>query len=166
MMRNAVVYVHARTVEGMNAGKSVYELMNEIHQPQELWVSEGHGKIAWSVRGIFEDYAGWFHFDSTAELYAVPPGAVYGDVIDLMGGSDKLVQRASHYVDMDQPEKALRLLEIALASEGDNRQALQVKARALRELLRKAINDDPVDVEIVWLKAEIDATQRLLEPSQ
>ena len=44
----------------MNAGKDVFTLMHEIKLPPELEVGEGYGNLIWSIRGIYEGYAGWF----------------------------------------------------------------------------------------------------------
>ena len=58
--RDAIQYVHDATVRGMNDGKDVFTLMREIKLPAELDVGESYGKVAWSVRGIYEGYVGWF----------------------------------------------------------------------------------------------------------
>lgn len=69
-MRDATQWVHDRTVEGMEAGTDVHTLMREIRLPTHLDVGEGYGTVAWNVRAIWENYAGWFHHRSTTELYA------------------------------------------------------------------------------------------------
>ena len=43
--------------------------MREIKLPPELQVSEGHGKVSWGVRSIWEGYVGWFHMSSATEMY-------------------------------------------------------------------------------------------------
>ena len=49
-LREAVRYVHDQTVAGMNAGKDVATLMEEITLPADLGVGEGYGKVSWDVR--------------------------------------------------------------------------------------------------------------------
>ena len=49
-MRDAVQYVHDATVAGMNAGKTVHELMEEIQLPPELELSQIHGQLPERVR--------------------------------------------------------------------------------------------------------------------
>ena len=66
-------WVHDRTVDGMNAGTDVHTLMREVRLPEHLDVGEGYGTVAWNVRAIWENYAGWFHHRSTTELYAPRP---------------------------------------------------------------------------------------------
>src|SRR5690606_16307522 len=64
-LRAAVLHVHDYTVAGMNAGKDVYALMRDVSLPDELKVGQAHGKLSWCVRAIWEEYAGWFHYDAT-----------------------------------------------------------------------------------------------------
>jgi alkyl sulfatase BDS1-like metallo-beta-lactamase superfamily hydrolase len=58
--RDAMQYVHDETVKGMNAGKDVFTLMQEIKLPKSFDLTESFGKVSWSVRGIYDGYAGWF----------------------------------------------------------------------------------------------------------
>ena len=94
-LRNAVQYVHDETVKGMNHGKDIHTLMRDIQLPPELEVGEGYGKVSWSVRAIWENYAGWFHHSSTTELYDVPPSAVHADLVELAGGAEAVAKRAA-----------------------------------------------------------------------
>ena len=71
-MQEAMRWVHDRTVDGMNAGDDVWELMRTVRVPDHLDVGEGYGKTPWNVRAIWENYAGWFHHRSTTELSERP----------------------------------------------------------------------------------------------
>ena len=82
-LRDAVAYVLEETLRGMNAGKSPFELMREIRLPAGLEVDERYGKVSWGVRGIFEAYGGWFHFDSTAELLVDAPSSINAEIAAL-----------------------------------------------------------------------------------
>ena len=92
-MRDAMQWVHDRTVEGMEAGKDVYTLMRDVTVPEHLDVGEGYGRTAWNVRAIWEMYAGWFYHRSTTELYPVAPTAVFADLVSA-AGAEKLVDAA------------------------------------------------------------------------
>jgi alkyl sulfatase BDS1-like metallo-beta-lactamase superfamily hydrolase len=133
-LRGAVEHVHDATVAGMNAGRSVHELMRDIRLPPELEVGEGYGKVSWSVRAIWESYAGWFHHRSTTELYAVSPAAVDADLVELAGGADAVARRAHQKLAAGAPVEAIRLAEIALAAEPDHAGALEASLAAHRLL--------------------------------
>ena len=157
-IRDAVSYVHDQTVAGMNAGRSVYELMCEISLPPELDLPQNHGKVDWAVKSIWEYYATWFHFDSTTELYPVPARDVYAD-LGALAGEEALLTLAQGYLDDAQPVKALHVLEILLADKPTSMGALKARESALTLLLEAARAGARNDYEIYWLQARIDDTR-------
>jgi alkyl sulfatase BDS1-like metallo-beta-lactamase superfamily hydrolase len=159
-MHAAVSYIGRETIAGMNAGKTVQDLMREIALPEELRIGEFHGKTSWIVRAIWEEHAGWFHFDSTTSLYGVPRSSVHADLAQLAGGASTLATRAARKVAEDKPLEAIHLLDIALGAEPGNKDALAVKITALERLL--AASGGSNLSEVMWLKSEIAATQAAL----
>ena len=139
-LRDAVRYVHDETVKGMNHGKDVHTLMREIELLPELEVGEGYGKVSWSVRAIWENYAGWFHHGSTTELYDVPAKAVHEDIVDLAGGPDSIAERAAERLDAGEPVEAIHLAEVALSAAPNHVAALEVMIAAHETLERESEN--------------------------
>jgi alkyl sulfatase BDS1-like metallo-beta-lactamase superfamily hydrolase len=139
-LRAAVLYVHDATVRGMNAGKDVHRLMREIVLPPELEVGQGYGMVSWSVRAIWENYAGWFHHASTTELYPVPVSNVYADVVELAGGPDAVAERARRKLEAEAFPEAIHLAEIALAAAPGHRAALAVSLSAHERLEAMSVN--------------------------
>tara|TARA_R110002110_G_scaffold205066_5_gene416869 strand:- start:53689 stop:55143 length:1455 start_codon:yes stop_codon:yes gene_type:complete len=156
-IRDAVQYVHDETIAGMNAGKTVYELMREIELPSELTLVQNHGRVDWAVKSIWEYYATWFHFDSTTELYPTPVRSVYADVAAAAGGA-AMLDLASGYLQQDEPVKALHVIEMALAGKPANRDTLLLRQAALTLLMDKAQSGLKNDYEIYWLKARLADT--------
>ena len=116
-IRDATLYVHDETVRGMNEGKDLFTLKQEIALPPELAIGEGYGTVRWDVQAIWEHYAGWFHHESTTELYSVPQRAIHADLIELAGGPEALVDRARRHFERGERERALHLLDILLSQE-------------------------------------------------
>jgi glyoxylase-like metal-dependent hydrolase (beta-lactamase superfamily II) len=158
-MYAAVSYVRDETLKGMNAGKDVHTLMREITLPDNIKIGEFHGKVSWAVRSIWEEYSGWFYYDSTTSLYGVPRSSVYADLVELASAS-ALATRAKIKLDNDHPLEAMHLLDIALGAEPGNQQALTVKKAALERLL--AATGGTNLSENMWLKSEIAATETAL----
>lgn len=160
-VRDAVRYVHDATVCGMNEGKDVFTLMREIRLPPELDVGQGYGCVAWSVRAIWEGYAGWFHQRSTTELYPVPAAEVYPDVVELAGGAAAVAGLARRRLDAGEAVAAIHLAEMALAAEPDSRPALEAYLAAHERLLdeRGGFNF----WETGWLRHQIERSRRALE---
>ena len=163
-LRDAVEYVHDKTLQGINQGRDIFELMREIRLPPELQVGEGYGKVSWAVRAVYENYLGWFRMRSTTELYAEPPESVYGELAEL-AGSDALVQRARKHVEAGRPLHAIHLAEIAqAASEPASTSALQVLLDA-HQLLLEASGDENF-WEVSWLRRQIEELQAALQQAQ
>ena len=119
-IRDAVQYVHDATIAAMNDGRDVWEAMADIRVPPTSDLGEAYGRVDWSVRAIWESYAGWFHQHSTRELFGAPPehGAV--EIVELGGGPDAVVARAAALVP-DDPLVAIRLCELVLAVDDRHR---------------------------------------------
>ena len=153
--RDAMQYVHDETVKGMNAGKDVFTLMQEIKLPANFDLTEAFGKVNWSVRGIYDGYAGWFDTNPAA-LYSVPPSSVYPDLVKLAGGPDPVVQLALEKLKDGKPVEALHLTDVVLAADPKNTAALGARLKALNYLEDKCQNF----VEEGWLQYGITKTKQ------
>ena len=139
-LRGAVLYVHDETVKGMNEGKDVHTLMREISLPPELEVGEGYGKLSWSVRAIWENYAGWFHHRSTTELYSEPASSVHGDLVELAGGPGVVADLARARLTSGDAVQAIHLAEVALTADPSHARALGVSIDAHEQLEKESVN--------------------------
>jgi alkyl sulfatase BDS1-like metallo-beta-lactamase superfamily hydrolase len=137
--RDAIQYVHDEVVKGMNSGKDVYTLMQEIKLPPSYNLSESFGKVSWSVRGIYDGYAGWFD-TNPANMYEEPPSSVYPDLVKLAGGPDPIVQMALQKLADGKPVEALHLTDVVLAYDSKNSPALNARLKALDYLEQKCQN--------------------------
>lgn len=159
--RDAILYVHDATVRGMNEGKDVYTLMQEIKLPPELDVGEGYGTIAWSVRGIYEGYAGWFD-GRPEDMYETPVAAVYPDLVEMAGGAGAVADRAESLRQQGKLQEALRLVDIALQADAENVAALRIRLDVLQALRQASRNAN----ESGWLEYGIRETQTHLERAE
>jgi alkyl sulfatase BDS1-like metallo-beta-lactamase superfamily hydrolase len=149
-MRDAAQWVHDRVIDGMNAGTDVHTLMREVVLPPELEVGQGYGTVAWNVRAIWETYAGWFHHQSTTELYGVPATAVAGDIVDA-AGPDALVGAARARLAAGEPQAAIHLTDIVLAADPAHAGARAAAVEAHEVLLAASENF----WERAWLRRQV-----------
>jgi alkyl sulfatase BDS1-like metallo-beta-lactamase superfamily hydrolase len=145
----------------MNAGKDVFELMRDIQLPESLAIGQGHGKTSWCVRAVYEEYAGWFHYESTAELYPVPARAVHPDFVEL-AGAEALVERAHAHAEAGRPVEALHLTDAVLGVDPADTAALQVRATALEQLIERSGGENFSEVQ--WLRGRLAETRAALAP--
>ena len=137
--RNAIQYVHDEVVKGMNSGKDVFTLMQEIKLPASFDLTQSFGKVSWSVRGIYDGYAGWFDLNPST-MYELPPSSVYPDLVKLAGGPDAVVRLALEKVEAGKPVEALHLTDVVLAGDQNNRAALDARLKALEYLRERCEN--------------------------
>jgi alkyl sulfatase BDS1-like metallo-beta-lactamase superfamily hydrolase len=155
--RDAIQYVHDEVVKGMNAGKDVYTLMQEIKLPASYDLSQVFGRVSWSVRGIYDGYAGWFDMNP-ATMYALPPSSVYPDLVKLAGGPEPLVRLALEKLEAGKPVETLHLTDVVLAYDHKNGAALDARLRALNYLRERCENYS----EAGWLDYGIRITKEKL----
>jgi glyoxylase-like metal-dependent hydrolase (beta-lactamase superfamily II) len=156
--RDATAYLRDRTIDGMNSGADLWTLMREVTLPPELALPQVHGKVAWIVRAIWEEHVGWFRYESTTELYDVPPSSVWSDVVDLVGGTSPLTERAAAHAKGGRPLQALHLIDVVLAHAPADADALGVKRQALEQLLAASGRENHSEVQ--WLEQEIKSASQ------
>jgi alkyl sulfatase BDS1-like metallo-beta-lactamase superfamily hydrolase len=138
-MHDAIVYVHEAVLAGMNAGKGVHTLMQEIKLPKELDVGEGYGKISWSVRGIYDGYAGWFSGDP-AEMFPQGRDSVSASVVKLAGGPKKVADEAIKLLGQGKQVEALHMTSIGMEGAPGDKDVLRARVAVLEALSKASTN--------------------------
>jgi len=158
--RDAIQYVHDETVKGMNAGKDVFTLMQEVKAPPGSDLTQIFGKVSWSVRGIYDGYAGWYDGNPTS-MYEIPPSSVYPDLVKLAGGPEPLARLALDKIAAGQPVEALHLTDVILTFDPKNVPGLNARIKAMEYLRQRTQNR----VESGWLDYGIRlAKEKLATP--
>jgi len=155
---NTLKYIHDETVNGMNQGKDVYTLMQEIKLPPEYRILPYYGKVAWTVRGIYNEYAGWFD-ENPATMYSLPPSSIYSDIVKLTGGSETILQKAEDYLKKKEYVKTLHLTFVALTADQKNQRANEIRLNALKKLKASTFNY----IERIWLDYGIRLCKKKLD---
>jgi len=158
-LHDAVEYIHTKTVEGINSGKDMFNLMQEVVLPRELSVGEGYGTVEWAVRSIYEGYTGWFRHNSTTELYAYSPTNIFPDLNDLID-KEIALKRIKVLIDKKEYLKAINISEIIISSD-DNKEALKMYLNIHQILLEEAQKNSNRWI-IKWLEFEIEETKNKL----
>jgi glyoxylase-like metal-dependent hydrolase (beta-lactamase superfamily II) len=143
---DAVEFVYTTTLQGINEGKDLPQLMREVVLPDELRVGQSYGRVAWGVRAIWESHVGWFRQKSTTELYPDESPAAYRDLVSL-AGADVVVARANERLEQGKPVVAIQLAEAALHCRPEDPAACAVLAAAHERLLA-----DPAAANNFWLR--------------
>ncbi len=165
-LRDGVQWLHDAVVDGMNSGRSVYDLMRELRLPDHLSLGEGYGKVAWDVRAIWEGYAGWFHARATSELYPIEPTAASAELVALAGGVGAVLAAVERHLGAGDPQLALALIEHATAAAPSDPEVQQMSISVHEALLAEHVAEHPDDFTnfwlVGWLRHQITTQHRAL----
>ena len=156
--RDAIRFVNQAVIQGINDGKSVDVMAREIMLPESLGLPQFFGKIDWAVRGLYQNYVGWYDENPLSLLSRPASGAVYDDLFELCG-ADRLLERAKRLSESGDLEGALHLSEMVLKNDPGHRGMLEVRKNAFAALLKKAKNWGEANL----IRAEIRRIDGLLK---
>jgi alkyl sulfatase BDS1-like metallo-beta-lactamase superfamily hydrolase len=132
-----------QTIAGMKKGERPDELAEHVKLPPALaaspYLQEFYGTVAWAVRAIYTDYAGWFD-GNPSNLFPLPEHDRAARIIDLAGGQDSILSRARRALADKDFQWAAELSDYVLAVDGGNIAAKRLKAAALTELGERQIS--------------------------
>jgi alkyl sulfatase BDS1-like metallo-beta-lactamase superfamily hydrolase len=141
--RDGIKSILDQTLEGMRKGERPDELVQHVALPAALadspYLQEFYGTVAWSVRAIYADYAGWFD-GNPAKLFPLPEKDRAVRVIELAGGRERVVLRARRALAEKDFQWAAELTDYVLAIDAANADAKRLKAAALSELGERQIS--------------------------
>ncbi|MDG9793146.1 alkyl/aryl-sulfatase [Brucella anthropi] len=141
--RDGIKTVLDQTLAGIKQGKTPDELVQEVKLSRELakspYLQEFYGSVAWTVRGIYADYVGWFDGNAT-NLNPLTPAERARKMLDIAGGAEKMLVRAREAVEAKEFQWGAELTDYVLAIDPENTAAKEIKSRAFTELGERQVN--------------------------
>jgi alkyl sulfatase BDS1-like metallo-beta-lactamase superfamily hydrolase len=141
--RDGIESVLDQTLEGMRKGERPDELVRHVALPPALaaspYLQEFYGTVAWSVRAIYAEYAGWFDGNPT-RLFPLAETDRAERVIELAGGRDQVLSRARRALADKDFQWSAELSDYVLAIDSGHIEARRLKATALSELGERQIS--------------------------
>ena len=141
--RDGIKSVLDQTLEGMKKGERPDELVQHVKLPPALgespYLQEFYGTVAWSVRAIYAEYAGWFDGNPT-NLFPLPEKDRAARVIELARGREQVLSEARRALAAKDFQWCAELTDYVLAVDGGNVEAKRLKANALTELGERQIS--------------------------
>lgn len=141
--RDAIRYLIAATVRGMNAGLDPVTIASTLELPDALakkpYLQEYYGHIGYASRAYFAGTLGWFDGNPTS-LAQLPPATEAVKFIDLAGGSDNVLATATKALENEEWQWAMELVDRLIAADVEASQARDLKVKALRNLADLTVN--------------------------
>jgi alkyl sulfatase BDS1-like metallo-beta-lactamase superfamily hydrolase len=141
--RDGIKSLLDQTIDGMKRGERPDELVQHVKLPPHLaenpYLEEFYGGVEWTVRGIYADRVGWFE-GNPANLFPLPQKDRAAKLVDLIGGSDRVLARGREALTGGEFKWAAELADYVLANDSANADAKRIKAQALIQLGERQIN--------------------------
>ncbi len=141
--RDGIQSILDQTLAGIRQGRTPEELAQEVTLPPALarspYLQEYYGCVAWTVRGIYADYVGWFDGNAT-NIFPLPPAQRAARLLDIMGGPGAALALAREAIEAGDFQWGAELADHVLAIDADNLDARRIKAAALTELGERQVN--------------------------
>jgi alkyl sulfatase BDS1-like metallo-beta-lactamase superfamily hydrolase len=131
-------HLHDRTLEAMNAGASLDEILHSVRAPKELlerpYLQPVYDEPEFIVRNVWRLYGGWWDGDP-ASLKPAPARELAAELAQLAGGAAKLAERAKTLAAEGKHALACHLAELAARADAATRpiRAEVYKTRAEKE---------------------------------
>ncbi|HTL25128.1 MAG TPA: alkyl sulfatase dimerization domain-containing protein, partial [Burkholderiales bacterium] len=130
-----------QTLERLNAGETVYEIVQGVRPPQDLaakpYLQPVYDEPEFIVRNLVRCFGGWYS-GVPSELKPAPRQAVAREVLSLSGGVAKLLERASALLAAGDAQLAAHLADWAADAEPASREVHAVRAAVYKKLLESS----------------------------
>ena len=131
--------ITSRTLEMMNQGARLDEIVHEVEPPAELlerpWLRPVYDDPEFIVHNIWRLYGGWYDGDPS-HLKPAPAASLAAELAALAGGADRLSARAAELAGQGELRLAGHLAELATQAEPGSRTAHGVRAEVNRARVR------------------------------
>lgn len=140
--RDAIQFIHDQTVRYINQGFTADEIVDKVKLPKNLathpYLKEYYGTVAWSVKGVFTSYLGWFS-GNPIDLQPLTLKNKSKRMMKLIGADKMLDAAKTAFKDKDY-QWALELSTHILNCNPDNYDAREIKIDALTLLGSRQIS--------------------------
>lgn len=115
--RDAIESVLLQTLDGMNQGMTTEQLVETVSLPETLknlpYLGEYYGCVEWTVRSIFNAYAGWFDGNPT-NLHPLSAAQNAAHTIRMMGGTAQVLREIQASLTNGEYQWGMQLCDLLL----------------------------------------------------
>lgn len=133
--RDAIEDVLFKTLDCMNQGMTIDQTVQQVKLAQKYqdkeYLGEYYGTVEWSVKSIYNGYVGWFD-GNPVNLLPHSNQEYYQAILTLIGDNHKLLLAVKEYMEKDDYQMALQLLEL-LSGQDNLLEIMQLKKECLMQ---------------------------------
>jgi len=131
----------AQTLERLNAGETVYQILAEVRPPAALaekpYLRPVYDEPEFIVRNLWRCYGGWYS-GIPSELKPAPRAALAREMLALAGGMEKLLERTRALLAAGDARLAAHFVDWAAEGEPTSREVHAVRAQVYKALTQSA----------------------------
>lgn len=136
--RDAIQYTHDQAVRYINKGYTPDYALEELgtlpsHLYQKERLGEFYGTFKQGVRGVYDQYIGWFNGEAV-KLNPLCPRETAPRYVRLMGGREKLMEQADLAMEEKDYPWAAELYTYLIRQDQGDMEARKKKAKALSQM--------------------------------
>lgn len=130
-----------QTLERLNAGDTVYEILQSVRPPAELaakpYLRPVYDEPDFIVRNLVRCFGGWYS-GIPSELKPAPRQALAREVLSLSGGIAKVLERANALLAAGDAQLAAHFADWAMDAEPASREVHALRAAVYNKLLESS----------------------------
>jgi len=142
-VRDALRWLRRETLERMNAGMVIEDVVNDIEYPEEFasspWMPETYGCAEYVIREVWRIEAGWWDRNITS-VHPAPSAESTNAVLDAITDKAAVLAAARGHLDRGEPQLGLHVVDLLAMAGGDSPEV--VEARKLKAEIAAALADD------------------------
>ena len=143
-VRDALRWLRAETLERLNAGMVVEDVVNDIDFParwaESPWMPQTYGCPEYVIRDIWRLETGWWDRNITS-AHPAPAAASAGAIVAAITDHDAVLNAARAHLAAGEPQLALHVVDLLAMAPGDAPSV--VAARELKAEIAAVLAEDP-----------------------
>jgi len=129
--------LHNQVVEFINQGMHITEMIHSVKIPKHLennpYLKQVYSRVEFFIYNVYRWYHGYFD-DNPAHLLPRPEKEVINEIFNLIGDSQKIIDRANGLFNKHQTQLALQVLDILIQTEPENIDARKLRLELMKDL--------------------------------
>ena len=131
--------LHDQVVKYINEGIHITEMIHKVKIPDHLknnpYLAPAYSRPEFFTFNVYRWYHGYFD-NNPAHLLPRPEKEVMGELLNLIGDSEKILKRAQDLLDQNQAQLALEILDVLIQADPENIEARKFRIKLLKILAK------------------------------
>ena len=131
--------LHDQVVDYINEGIHITEMIHKVKIPDYLkdnpYLMPAYSRPEFFTFNVYRWYHGYFD-NNPAHLLPRPEKEVMGELLNLIGNSEKIIKRAQDLLDQNKAQLALEILDVLIQADPENIEARKFRIKLLKILAK------------------------------